>query len=79
MLNKKNVRRTLLLALIREAPFKAESSHQYPVVWYEGQLGSGEVVDVQTIQCVVGRVLDKKRYWIIDRSMNSELAFPMFT
>ncbi|KAF8594007.1 hypothetical protein BDV93DRAFT_399753, partial [Ceratobasidium sp. AG-I] len=68
LLNKRNSRQTLLLALIREAPFVAESSYQYPVVWYEGELGSGEVVDAQTIQCVVGRVLDKKRHWIIDRS-----------
>jgi hypothetical protein len=40
-------------------------------------LGSGEVVDARTVQCVVGRVKDRNRWWIIDRS--SELAYPLFT
>ena len=78
LLNKERRSRTLLLALIKEAPIKAESTYQYPVVWYDQDLGSGEVVDAQTIQCVVGRVHDKKRYWIIDRSADCELTFPMF-
>lgn len=79
ILNKKNQARTLLLALILEAPFKVEDSYEHRVVWYQGRLGSGEVVDAQTIQCVVGRIVDDKRTWIVDRSANCELTFPVFT
>lgn len=68
----------LLLALIREASVKVETTYGYQVVWYDKELGSGEIVDAQTVQCVVGRVLDQKRYWIIDRSADCELTFPMF-
>jgi hypothetical protein len=64
------------LALILEAPTVREETYQYGVVWYEGDLSTGEVVDANTIQCVVGRVKDRKRWWIIDRS--SELAYPVF-
>jgi hypothetical protein len=78
VLKKKQQLRTLLLALIREAPFKVEESHQYRVVSYQGELGSGEVVDAQTIQCVVGRALDGIRYWIVDRSTDCDLAFPEY-
>jgi hypothetical protein len=49
---------TLLLALILEARFTEESTYLYKVVWYEGELTMGEVVDDETIQCVVGRMLD---------------------
>ena len=66
--------RTLLLALILEAKAQEETTYQYKVVWYEGNLSTGEVVDAETIQCVVGRVCDNKRWYIIDRS--SELAHP---
>lgn len=79
ILNKKPRSETLLLALILEAPFKVEETYGHRVVWYKGSLGSGEVVDAQTVQCVVGRVLDDKRTWIIDRSAGCELTFPEFT
>jgi hypothetical protein len=77
-LNNSEHSRTLLLALILDAPVTVEKTHQYTVVWYEGSLGSGEVVDAQTIQCVVGRIQDDKRYWIVDRSADCDLTFPMF-
>ncbi|KAB5587477.1 Transposase domain containing protein [Ceratobasidium theobromae] len=78
ILNNSGTPRTLLLALIYEAPFKVEHTHQFTVVSYEGELGSGEVVDAQTIQCVVGRIKDGKKYWIVDRSAECELSFPVF-
>jgi hypothetical protein len=62
----------LILAFILEAPVVVEDTYEYKVVWYEGKLGTGEVVDARTIQCVIGRIPDNKRWWIIDRS--SELA-----
>lgn len=75
-LNPEPMVRTLLLALVLEAPTTREDTYQYSVVWYQGDLSSGEVVDANTIQCVVGRAQDRKRWWIIDRS--SELAYPVF-
>jgi hypothetical protein len=60
--------RQLLLALILEAPAEEEEAYEYKVVSYEGNLSTGEVVDAATIQCVVGHVHDRKRWWIIDRS-----------
>ncbi|KAF8597128.1 hypothetical protein BDV93DRAFT_513593 [Ceratobasidium sp. AG-I] len=41
---------TLLLALILEAKAREETTYQYKVVWYEGNLSTGEVVDAETIQ-----------------------------
>jgi hypothetical protein len=71
--------RTLLLALISEAPVLVEDTYEYKVVSYaQGALKSGEVVNAKTIQCVLGRVLDRGRYWIIDRSADCELTFPTF-
>jgi hypothetical protein len=44
-----------------------EETYEYPVVWYEGDLSSGEVVDASTLVCTVGRVKDNRRWWIVDR------------
>ncbi|QRW24315.1 Transposase family tnp2 [Rhizoctonia solani] len=57
----------LILAFILEAPVVIEDAYEYRVTWYEGKLGSGEVVDALTIQCAIGRIQDNKRWWIIDR------------
>jgi hypothetical protein len=75
-INPQHEPRTLLLAWILDADTTQEDTYQYPVVWYEGELGTGEVVDANTIQCAVGRVRDGNRWWIIDRS--SALAYPVF-
>ncbi|CCO31180.1 hypothetical protein BN14_05215 [Rhizoctonia solani AG-1 IB] len=40
----------LILAFILEAPVVVEDDYEYKVIWYEGKLGTGEVVDVRTIQ-----------------------------
>ncbi|KAB5587509.1 Transposase family Tnp2 protein [Ceratobasidium theobromae] len=69
----------LLLALIHEAPVLVEDTYEYRVISYaDGTLKSGEVVDARAIQCVLGRVLDRGRYWIIDRSADCEFTFPSF-
>ena len=60
--------RPLLLAMVYEAPTTREETYQYPVVWYKGELSTSEVVDASTIACVVARVKDNKRWWIVDRS-----------
>jgi hypothetical protein len=78
LLNRSGIPQTLLLALILETKLVVERTHQFTVVWYNGALGSGEVVDTQTIQCSVGRVHDGDRVWIVDRSAECELTFPTF-
>jgi hypothetical protein len=58
--------KTLLLALIRHAATRLKTRLKIP--YYE-HLNSMDIVDVQTIQCVVGRVhVGGNRYAIIDRS-----------
>jgi hypothetical protein len=77
--NNSDEKRTLLLALISEAPVLVENTYDYKVVSYaKGELRSGEIVDAKTIQCLLGRVLDRDRYWIIDRSADCEFTFPIF-
>ncbi|KAG8739002.1 hypothetical protein FRC10_006263 [Ceratobasidium sp. 414] len=66
---------TLLLALIHEAKTKVQSIYDYESVSYSGALSKGEVVDMATIQCVVGHVFDWKEWWIIDRTENLYLEF----
>lgn len=74
--NQENQPRTLLLALVLDAKIKKEVTFGYEVTYYEGELSTGEVVDALTIQCAVGRILDRNRWWIVDRS--SSLAYPEF-
>ncbi|CAE6477612.1 unnamed protein product [Rhizoctonia solani] len=68
IVNKQKDPKTLLLAMIYEAPVTREETYKYPVVWYQGELSTGEVVDASTIACTVGRLKDNKRWWIVDRS-----------
>ncbi|CCO34284.1 hypothetical protein BN14_08379 [Rhizoctonia solani AG-1 IB] len=68
IVNKASDPKVLLLALVYEAPIQRDYSFEYSVISYSGELSSGEVIDASTIACAVGRVKDKKRWWIIDRS-----------
>jgi hypothetical protein len=70
--------RILLLTLILEAPVIRDDGLEYEVAWYEGKLGSGEVVDITTIQCVIGRAQDGRRWWIIDRSTDNTFTYPEY-
>ncbi|KAF8753706.1 Transposase family tnp2, partial [Rhizoctonia solani] len=71
---KKN--RYLLLAQIYEAPIESDEIEDEKLIWYKGKLGTGEVVDVSTIQCAVGRIKDGNRWWIVDRSTDNTFAYP---
>ena len=71
-------KRHLLLAQIYEAPFKTDEADEHKVIWYKGKLGTGEVVDALTIQCVVGRIQDGNIWWIIDRSLENQFTYPEF-
>ncbi|KAF8597325.1 hypothetical protein BDV93DRAFT_453158 [Ceratobasidium sp. AG-I] len=57
----------LLLAQVQEAPVEEDKAFETPVYHYKN-LGAHEVVDASTIMCVVGRVHDRKYWYIIDRS-----------
>ncbi|KAF8707585.1 Transposase family tnp2, partial [Rhizoctonia solani] len=71
-------KRYLLLAQIYEAPVEIDETDEYKVIWYKGKLGTGEVVDVSTIQCVVGRIQDGRLWWIVDRSSDNSFAYSEF-
>ncbi|KAB5587833.1 hypothetical protein CTheo_8725 [Ceratobasidium theobromae] len=73
--------RILLLALVLEAKVNIENNGENEVMWYNGKLGSGEVVDLTTVQCTVGRVRDRngKRWWIVDRNVGNKFTYPEFT
>ncbi|KAF8760215.1 Transposase family tnp2 [Rhizoctonia solani] len=71
-------KRHLLLAQLYEVPVEIDETDEYKVIWYKGKLGSGEVVDVQTIQCSVGRIKDGNVWWIVDRSADNTFAYPEF-
>ena len=54
---------TIILAVIREVKAKLRDG-----LYYYEEFGADEVVDLETIQCVVGRVQDRGKWAIIDRS-----------
>ncbi|KAI0819220.1 hypothetical protein BC628DRAFT_1333506 [Trametes gibbosa] len=56
----------LMLGTIRRCVI--ESIHRDLDIHYYKKLGALEIVDISTIQCVVGRVQDRGRFAIIDRS-----------
>ena len=37
-------------------------------IYYYEEFGADEVVDLETIQCVVGRIKDRGKWALIDRS-----------
>ncbi|CEL54833.1 hypothetical protein RSOLAG1IB_11778 [Rhizoctonia solani AG-1 IB] len=70
--------RIFLLAHILEASVRNDDSDDYMVLWYEGKLGTGEVVNIRTIQCVVGRIQEGRRWWIVDRATENRFTYPEF-
>ena len=56
---------TIILALIKNV--KATLTDN---IYYYKELGVNEVVDLTTVQCVVGRIWDRDEWAIIDRSNN---------
>ncbi|KAH9921953.1 uncharacterized protein BXZ73DRAFT_51623, partial [Epithele typhae] len=57
---------TLLLGVIKMC--KIEEKHPSLDIHYYKDLGRTHIVDMSTVQCVVGRVSDRGRHGIIDRS-----------
>ena len=56
---------TVILALIKNVKVTLTDS----VYYYKG-FGADEVVDLTTVQCVVGRIWDRDGWAIVDRSDN---------
>ena len=56
---------TVILALIKNVKVTLTDS----VYYYKG-FGADEVVDLTTVQCVVGRIWDRDEWAIVDRSDN---------
>jgi hypothetical protein len=56
---------TVIVALIREVKATLRNG-----IYYYKNFGVDEVVDLSTLQCVVGRIRDRDEWAIIDRSDN---------
>jgi hypothetical protein len=56
---------TLILALIQEAKTSLKDG-----IYSYKEFGAEEVVDLNTVQCVVGRVQNRGEWSIVDRSDN---------
>lgn len=54
---------TIIVAVIREVKAKLKDG-----IYYYKEFGADEVVDLETIQCVVGRIQDRGQWALIDRS-----------
>ena len=59
---------TLILALIQEVNVTLRDG-----IYSYKEFGVEEVVNLKTVQCVVGRVKDRGKWAIIDRSDNVEI------
>ena len=59
---------TLILALIQEVNVTLRDG-----IYSYKEFGVEEVVDLKTVQCVVGRVKDRGEWAIIDQSNNVEI------
>ncbi|KAJ3004976.1 hypothetical protein NUW54_g4552 [Trametes sanguinea] len=57
---------TLVLGAVRQALI--ESHHSTLDIHYYKKMGALDLVDIATVQCVVGRIVDRGRTAIIDRS-----------
>ncbi|OJT08402.1 hypothetical protein TRAPUB_690 [Trametes pubescens] len=57
---------TLMLGAVRRCVI--ESDHHDLDIHYYKRFGALEIIDISTIQCLVGRVQDRGRFAIIDRS-----------
>ena len=55
----------IILALIKNVKATLRDN-----IYYYKELGVDEVVDLTTVQCVVGRIWDREEWAIIDRSDN---------
>ncbi|KAI0052234.1 hypothetical protein FA95DRAFT_1669516, partial [Auriscalpium vulgare] len=65
------------LAVIRQVKAKVRTDGGTPSIPMYTQIGPLDVVDLKTVQCVVGRVQDRQEWALIDRS--GSLARPLFS
>lgn len=59
---------TVIVALIQEVKATLRNG-----IYYYKDFGVDEVVDLGTLQCVVGRIRDRDEWAIIDRSDNMDI------
>jgi hypothetical protein len=59
---------TVIVALIREVKATLRNG-----IYYYKDFGVDEVVDLTTLQCVVGRIQDRDEWAIVDRSDNVDI------
>ena len=59
---------TVIIALIREAKATLRNG-----IYYYKNFGVDEVVDLNVLQCVVGRIRDRDEWAVIDRSDNVDI------
>ena len=59
---------TVIVALIREVKATLRNG-----IYYYRNFGGDEVVDLSTLQCVVGRIQDREEWAIIDQSNNVDI------
>lgn len=59
---------TVIVALIREVKTTLRNS-----IYYYKHFGVEEVVDLNNLQCVVGRIRDRDEWVIIDQSNNVDI------
>ena len=59
---------TLILAVIQQVKATLRDG-----LYYYKDFGADEVVDLNTVQCVVGRVKDRGKWTIVDQSDNVEI------
>jgi hypothetical protein len=59
---------TVIVALIREVKATLRNG-----IYYYKNFGVDEVVDLDALQCVVGRIRDRDEWAVIDRSDNVDI------
>jgi hypothetical protein len=59
---------TVIVALIREVKVTLRNG-----IYYYKNFGAEEIVDLDMLQCVVGRIQDRDEWAIVDRSDNVDV------
>ena len=63
----------LIYAAIRQAKISKPSKDNFRIDYYE-ELGRLDIVDLNQVKCVVGRIRDRNKWAIIDRSGSKPLT-----
>jgi hypothetical protein len=65
---KTNEPQDVCLAVIRQVHATLPNAQGVPLIPFYSQSGALDPVDIKSIQCVVGRVEDRGRWGLVDRS-----------